>query len=191
MGAGGHAGTRVINTLSIEKGEEEAMETAVICDRVVCRAGFRAWGREMNKDVSPIEVASSLRRRENQADLKIHLENPNWILQNSRNPPESIFLTTRPTHMKKYGVKEIKDVETRNALADLNVCRLLNRTKWFRGNGTQMSYSHWAIREPVKKKVWKIPHLDLVVFQTFKKKIGWGVGGSGPGHFPHFFFQKI
>ena len=77
MGAGGHAGTRVINTLSIEKGEEEAMETAVICDRVVCRAGFRAWGREMNKDVSPIEVASSLRRRENQADLKIHLENPN------------------------------------------------------------------------------------------------------------------
>ena len=30
MGAGGHAGTRVINTLSIEKGEEEAMETAVI-----------------------------------------------------------------------------------------------------------------------------------------------------------------
>ena len=33
----GHVGTRVINTCRIEK-------------------GFRAWGREMNKDVSPIEA---------------------------------------------------------------------------------------------------------------------------------------
>ena len=33
---------------------------------------------------------------------------------------------------------------------------------------------HHLLREPVKKKVWKITQL------------GWGSGPSGPGHFPHF-----
>ena len=53
----GHAGTRVINTLRIEKGEEEeSVNWCQLAAVTVLCAGFRAWGREMNKDVSPIEA---------------------------------------------------------------------------------------------------------------------------------------
>ena len=50
----GHVGTRVINTLRIEKGEDNKMlkSISMLLNSI---SGFRAWGREMNKDVSPIE----------------------------------------------------------------------------------------------------------------------------------------
>ena len=49
-----HAGTRVINTLRIEKGREKDTPISFPTIQRNC-PGFRAWGREMNKDVSPIE----------------------------------------------------------------------------------------------------------------------------------------
>ena len=51
----GHVGTRVINTLRIEKGEDNKMMKYQVCMFLNPISGFRAWGREMNKDVSPIE----------------------------------------------------------------------------------------------------------------------------------------
>ena len=49
----GHVGTRVINTLRIEKGWLAGL--IFFSFILIIIPGFRGWGHEMNKDTSPIE----------------------------------------------------------------------------------------------------------------------------------------
>merc|ERR1711970_204831 len=70
----GHLGSRVINTLRMEK-------------------GFRAWGREMNKDTSPIEAGlMPFVRMKKKADF-IGKSSISALLQESYRPKQLVFLS--------------------------------------------------------------------------------------------------